>query len=40
LSEIAVRTGKEIQWDPKQEQIVDPEVRKLMFRETRKPWTV
>jgi len=40
LSDIAIRTGKAVEWDPARERIVDEERRKLMFRELRKPWTL
>jgi hypothetical protein len=40
LSDIAIRTGKTVEWDPKQERIEDEECRKLMYRELRKPWTL
>jgi predicted dehydrogenase len=38
LAEIAIRTGKVVEWDPKRESIKDKETRKLMTREMRKPW--
>jgi predicted dehydrogenase len=41
LSEISVRTGRAITWDPKTEQIKgDAEAAKLAKREMRKPWTL
>ena len=39
LSNIAVRTGRKIKWDPKKETIVgDAEAAKMMSRTMRKPW--
>jgi predicted dehydrogenase len=39
LGSIAVRTGKKIQWDPKEEKIVgDPEAAKWQTKEYRKPY--
>jgi len=36
---ISMLTGKKIQWDAKEEQIIgDPEASKLMTREFRGPW--
>ena len=42
LSNIAVRSGRKITWDPKKEEIAgDPEAAKMgMAREMRKPWTL
>jgi predicted dehydrogenase len=41
LSNIAVRTGRKIKWDPAKETIVgDPEAVKMMDRTPRKPWTM
>jgi len=41
LAEIAVRTRKPVQWDPKKETIVgNPEGIKMMDRPMRTPWTV
>ena len=41
LCDIAVRTGRKITWDPKQESIVgDPEAAKMMHRPMRAPWTI
>jgi hypothetical protein len=40
LSDIAIRTGKTVAWDPKKERIEDEGCRKLMHRELRKPWTL
>ncbi len=41
LSDIAVRTGKEINWDPNKETIVgNKEAQKMMSRPMRKPWTL
>jgi hypothetical protein len=39
LSNIAVRTGRKIRWDPAKETIVgDDEAEKMMHRPMRKPW--
>lgn len=39
LSNIAVRTGRKIKWDPKKETIVgDADAAKMMHRTMRKPW--
>ena len=39
LSNIAVRTGRKIRWDPARETVVgDPEAARLMDRPLRKPW--
>ncbi len=38
LSEIAVRTGKAIEWDPVNERIKDKEARGRMQRAMRGPW--
>ena len=41
LSEIAIRTGRRIRWDPEKETIVgDDEARKRMSRPLRSPWTL
>jgi predicted dehydrogenase len=41
LSEIAVRNGREIKWDPKTQTIVgDSEAQKRMHRDMRAPWTL
>lgn len=41
LGNIAVRTGKKIQWDPQAETIVgDPEAAKWLTKEYRKPWSL
>jgi len=40
LSEIAVRTGKTIEWDPKRETIKEPEAAQRMIRAMRAPWTM
>jgi hypothetical protein len=41
LSDIAIRTGKPVQWDPKKETIVgNAEGIKMMNRTVRAPWTV
>lgn len=40
LGDIAVRTGRKIRWDPRQETIVgDPTAARMMRRPTREPWT-
>lgn len=39
LSDIAIRTGRKIQWDPARERIVgDAEAAKMLDRPMRKPW--
>ena len=41
LSNIAVRTGRKIHWDPVKEKIVgDPEAAKMTSRQLRAPWNV
>jgi predicted dehydrogenase len=41
LGNIAVRSGKKIQWDPKAQQIIgDPEAAKWQTKEYRKPWVL
>ena len=41
LSEICIREGRPITWDPKKETIVDdPEAAKRMHRPMRAPWTL
>lgn len=41
LANIAVRTGRKVQWDPKKEQIVgDAELQKMVDRPYRSPWTL
>jgi glucose-fructose oxidoreductase len=41
LSNIAVRTGRKIRWDPAKETILDdPEAAKMMDRPLRKPWAL
>jgi len=41
LSEIAIRTGREINWDPKKQTIIgDEEAQQRMHREMRAPWTL
>jgi predicted dehydrogenase len=41
LSEISIRIGREINWDPQKETITgDPEAHKRMFRDMRAPWTL
>ncbi len=41
LSNISIRTGRTIQWDPKLETIVDDaNAEKMMSREMREPWTL
>jgi len=41
LSDICIRTGRAIRWDPKKEQIVgDAEAAKMLDRAMRKPWTI
>ena len=39
LGDIAIRTGRTIHWDPRQETIVgDETARRMMRRATRAPW--
>ena len=39
LSDIAIRTGRKIKWDPKTETIVaDEQASRLLSREMRSPW--
>ena len=39
LGDIAIRTGRKIKWDPKQETIVDDDIaRRMMHRPMRPPW--
>jgi len=41
MCDIAVRTGRKITWDPKQEVIVgDLEAAKMLHRDMRAPWTI
>ncbi len=41
LSDICIRTGRKIRWDPRKQTIVgDDEARKMMSRPMRKPWTL
>jgi hypothetical protein len=41
LSELCVRTGKSLQWDPRKETITgNDEARKMMARPMRAPWRV
>ena len=40
LSEIAIRTGKVIEWDPKRERIKDKVDRKHMQHAMRKQWAI
>jgi predicted dehydrogenase len=41
LSNIAVRTGRKIRWDPARETILgDPEAARMMDRPLRKPWKI
>ena len=41
LCDIAVRTGRKITWDPKQDKIVgDEEAAKMVQRPMRAPWTL
>jgi hypothetical protein len=41
LCDIAVRLGRKVTWDPKQETFVsDPDATKLMHRPMRKPWSL
>ncbi len=41
LSDIAIRTGRKIRWDPRREQIVDdPEAAKMLQRPLRSPWAL
>jgi hypothetical protein len=39
MSDISIRTGKTIQWDPEKERIVgNDEAVKMLDRPMRKPW--
>ena len=41
LGDLAIRTGRKIQWDPKKETIVgDETAARMMRRAMRAPWTV
>ncbi len=40
LSEIAVRSGKVVEWDLDKETIKDPDLQKYMHREMRDPWSL
>jgi len=41
LSDIAIRTGRKIQWDEKKEEIIgDPTGSRMMTRPMREPWTL
>ncbi len=41
LSDISIRTGRAIKWDPKNETIVgDADAVKMMSRQMRRPWTL
>jgi hypothetical protein len=41
LSDISIRTGRAITWDPQQETIVDDaEAARMIRREMRQPWTL
>ncbi len=41
LSDIAIRTGRRITWDPEKEEIVDDEIAtRMMDRPMRSPWTL
>jgi hypothetical protein len=41
LTDIAVRTGRKITWDPVREQIIgDPDAARLLWRPLRGPWTL
>ena len=41
LSDICIRTGRKITWDPEKESISgDEEAAKMMSRPMRKPWTL
>ena len=41
LSDISIRTGRKITWDPVQETIIgDAEAKKMMSRPMREPWTL
>jgi hypothetical protein len=38
---IALRVGRQIQWDPKAEKVVgDPQADALVTKKYRKPWTL
>ena len=41
LSDIAIRTGRKIRWDPEREKIVgDAEASRMLDRPLRAPWTL
>jgi len=41
MSNIAIRLGRKVVWDPKKEQIIgDPEATKMLRCDLRKPWTL
>ena len=41
MSNIAIRTGRKIKWDPEKGEVVsDPEANLLFIREMREPYTV
>ncbi|NQT84738.1 gfo/Idh/MocA family oxidoreductase, partial [bacterium] len=41
MSNIAIRLGRKIVWDPKKEEIVgDPEAEKMLHRDLRGSWTL
>ena len=41
LGDIAIRTGRKIQWDPQKETIVgDEAAARMMHRPMREPWTL
>ena len=41
LSDICIRTGRPIKWDPKTEKIIgDAEATRMLDRPMRKPWTI
>ena len=41
MSDIAIRLGRKITWDPAREQIAnDAEASKMLDRPMRKPWTL
>ncbi len=41
LSDIAIRLGRKIKWDPAKEQIIgDEEAARMLTRTLRKPWSV